>query len=442
MIDSVWIRDFRGIHTAHVTGLRSINVLVGPNNSGKTAFLEALYLGCGVGRQARGHTRQWHSTGLLPTTDFLQELPMVIVRRKHLHAAGLLDAARITQRQSSDNLPFSTVTVRIDAKAAPQKTLELSTREDATPEDWPDGYRKQLALIRYMPHTFTPLDGRHSTQLRSAPERLFGHEEWDIPNDCHLVHFWDRPFTYHYAGQAAWYLTGTPAVAQHTFFYDAQQTLAHIPTDFYTNMISVVPGWSQKIAQRVGRVLGITEPFNVLFMPTGPDKEWMQGQIAFADRPALPIDDFGDGARAVFKVLAPLIALAELVTAEEPGIFLWEEPELFQNPLTLGRLLAEVADLAQSRPLQVFMATHSLEVVAHLVQQVQAGTLKEEALCTLTTQLYKGAFTAQASSTDEIRIWTRMHQDLRVPGGYTGSPLHFSMDAPTGLDNKDGGDDE
>lgn len=438
MIDSVWIRDFRGIHTAHVTGLRSINVLVGPNNSGKTAFLEALYLGCGVGRQAKAYNRKWRGQGLLPTTDFLQELPMVLVRRKHLHAAGSLDAARITQKQRSDDLPYSMVTVRIDAKAAPQKTLELFTSEHATPEDWPDSYRTQLALIRYyaLPEEYL------YDRLPYAPDELLGHPDWVIPGDCHLVHFWDRPFTYHYAGQAAWYLTGTPAVAKHTFFYDGQQTLAHIPTDFYIDMISVVPGWSQKIAQRVGRVLGITEPFNVLFMPTGPNKEWMQGQIAFADRPALPIDDFGDGARAVFKVLAPLIALAELVTYEEPGIFLWEEPELFQNPLTLGRLLAEVADLAQSRPLQVFMATHSLEVVAHLVQQVQAGTLKEEALCTLTTQLHKGAFTAQASSTDEIRIWTRMHQDLRVPGGYTGSPLHFSMDPPTGLDNKEGGDDE
>ena len=194
----------------------------------------------------------------------------------------------------------------------------------------------------------------------------------------------------------------------------------------------------------MGRVLGITEPFNVLFMPTGPDKEWMQGQIAFADRPALPIDDFGDGARAVFKVLAPLIALAELVTEEEPGIFLWEEPELFQNPLTLGRLLAEVADLAQSRHLQVFMATHSLEVVAHLVQQVQAGTLKEEALCTLRTQLHKGDFTAHSFSTDDIRTWTRMQRDLRVPDGFTGSPLHFSIEGPAGSDaaSDDGDGDE
>jgi len=433
MIDSVWIRDFRGIHTAHVTGLRSINVLVGPNNSGKTAFLEALYLGCGVGRKAYVKARNWLGVGLLPAIDFLQGLPMALVRRKHLHTASSLDAVRL--KVAPDQLDNLSLSIRVNAKASPGQTLQVTPIENLTPEDWPDSYREQLSLTRFQPSL---------GQIRNAPVALLGHEDWEIPDDCHLVHFWDRPFTYHYAGQAAWYLTGTPAVAKHTFFYDGQQTLAHIPTDFYTDMISVVPGWSQKIAERVGRVLGITEPFNVLFMPTGPDKEWMQGQIAFADRPALPIDDFGDGARAVFKVLAPLIALAELVTEEEPGIFLWEEPELFQNPLTLGRLLAEVADLAQSRHLQVFMATHSLEVVAHLVQQVQAGTLKEEALCTLRTQLHKGDFTAHSFSTDDIRTWTRMQRDLRVPDGFTGSPLHFSIEGPAGSEaaSDDGDGDE
>ena len=59
------------------------------------------------------------------------------------------------------------------------------------------------------------------------------------------------------------------------------------------------------------------------------------------------------------------------MTDDEPGVFFWEEPELFQNPLTLGRLLTEVADLAQRKPLQVFLATHSMEVVAKLVALVR-----------------------------------------------------------------------
>lgn len=449
MIDSVWIRDFRGIHTAHVTGLRSINVLVGPNNSGKTAFLEALYLGCGVNGAdyipaVFGRDR---CEVQLPTTDFVGEQPVAMVRRKHLHQPNKQGMIRTAAPPIASQFR---VTIRTEFPGSgPLHELKLYPVFAALQEDWPPHRLQHLAYCRFA------IEHMAAGGTKSYLSGVLG-----PPADLGLsvkqpIFFWDRSFTYHHSSMATWELFGTPMAvdldevrilpaAKHTFFYDGQQTLAHIPTDFYINMISVVPGWSQKIAERVGRVLGITEPFNVLFMPTGPNKEWMQGQIAFADRPALPIDDFGDGARAVFKVLAPLIALAELVTEQEPGIFLWEEPELFQNPLTLGRLLAEVADLAQSCPLQVFMATHSLEVVAHLVQQVQAGTLKEEALCTLRTQLHKGDFTAHSFSTDDIRTWTRMQRDLRVPDGFTGSPLHFSIEGPAGSDaaSDDGDGDE
>jgi hypothetical protein len=245
---------------------------------------------------------------------------------------------------------------------------------------------------------------------------------------CRTVYFWDKPLTYRSRGDAAWYLTGKLPTAAHTFFYDAQKTLQHIPTEFYNRMLDAgVKGWQQKIAERVGRVLGIAEPFQIMFMPTGPQHEWMQGRIAPADSPSLPIDDFGDGARAAFKVLAPLIALSELVTDDEPGVFFWEEPELFQNPLTLGRLLTEVADLAQQKPLQVFLATHSMEVVAKLVDLVRTGQLPEDKLRTLRTFLHQGEFSATPFSTEDLERLSNMGFDPRVPDGDAGSPLRFRL---------------
>ena len=251
--------------------------------------------------------------------------------------------------------------------------------------------------------------------------------ELSIPAKARVVYFWDRPLTYHFAGQAAWVLTGQVAPAHNTFFYDAQKTLEHLPTEFYQRMVQRVPGWTHKLAERMGRVLGLSEPFSVLFMPAGAERQWMQGQIAPPDRPALPIDDFGDGARAVFKVLAPLIALAEGVTDDEPGVFLWEEPELFQNPVTLGRLLAEVADLAKNKPLQVFIASHSLEVVAHLVALVERGALADADLNTLRTHLHQGTLTTSRFSAEEVRRWTAMQLDVRVPDGRSESPLAVTL---------------
>ncbi|RMD65477.1 ATP-binding protein, partial [Candidatus Parcubacteria bacterium] len=78
----------------------------------------------------------------------------------------------------------------------------------------------------------------------------------------------------------------------------------------------------------------------------------------------LPIDHFGDGARHAFKVLAGLIALCEVVDKEHPGLFLWEDPELFMHPESLNRLLRTIMQLIKHKPIQVFCSSQSLEVVA------------------------------------------------------------------------------
>ena len=124
-------------------------------------------------------------------------------------------------------------------------------------------------------------------------------------------------------------------------------------------MLMTVPGWTQKIGKQFGRVFALSKQFNVNFFQPQDALHLTQGLISPEDKIALTIDDYGDGARSAFKMLAPLIALAELVTEEEPGVFIWEEPELFQNPQSLGKLLAEVTQLIKDKPIQIFIATHS-----------------------------------------------------------------------------------
>lgn len=43
MIERLILSRFRGIHKGVLKDMRKINLLVGPNNSGKTTILEALY---------------------------------------------------------------------------------------------------------------------------------------------------------------------------------------------------------------------------------------------------------------------------------------------------------------------------------------------------------------------------------------------------------------
>ena len=44
MYSTISIKNFRGINSLEATGLRPINLILGRNNSGKTAFLESLFL--------------------------------------------------------------------------------------------------------------------------------------------------------------------------------------------------------------------------------------------------------------------------------------------------------------------------------------------------------------------------------------------------------------
>ena len=49
MIEYIRISNLRGIKTGEVDDLAPLSVVVGPNNSGKSTILEALFIGCSHG---------------------------------------------------------------------------------------------------------------------------------------------------------------------------------------------------------------------------------------------------------------------------------------------------------------------------------------------------------------------------------------------------------
>lgn len=59
MITAVEIRDFKCFEHVSISGLKRVNLLVGENGSGKTAFLEALFLAAGATPALHFRAQAW-----------------------------------------------------------------------------------------------------------------------------------------------------------------------------------------------------------------------------------------------------------------------------------------------------------------------------------------------------------------------------------------------
>jgi predicted ATPase len=440
VIESIQIKNFRGIQQGQVEQFKKFNLLVGPNNSGKTTILESLYLAGTLGDRHLEMSylkSSYFGEVKVSDKDFLGNEPTerilarhsfprraygIIGEREYRHyiggteksAFGILQPGGFpgeeTPQWTTKTRPVFIVTVNNGTGVA--NKFEFSG--DFEPDDI-----QRVGLFGL------DIKGAAASIISFAADQLGSPAS--LTEEDRFVFCWDPNLSYQQAGSAKWAVKGKSPKARHTLFFDYQVALSHLPMSFFRQMITTVPGWTQKIAERFQKVLGIEKSFNVQFLPTDQEQQWVQGWIAPFDMVALTIDSYGDGARSVFKVLTPLLALSELAREDAPGLFLWEEPELFQNPQTLIRLLTEVAELLKGKSIQVFIATHSLEVAAIFVQLVQDGLIAEDELSAIRLNLHEGKLASSTFNHREIQTWTEMDLDLRVPSGKVDSPLKYQF---------------
>lgn len=425
MIESIHIRDFRGIHSGTMDRFRQFNILVGPNNSGKSTVLEALYLAATASRPASCTVRYRNDDQppreatydvVVSAPDMLGDHPMKRLWTRHNYAG-------LPPGLTAWSQGFVQVTLR--DQELPITALDLFAGE----RGFAEGEEQVTALIGIDPLPEKPGDG---TSSRSSPEpvgpwvtQLLGSSAEQFENK-RAMFCWHPDLSYYYRGSSAWLLQGAPAVAGHTLFFDADLIRQHVPLTFYERMLSIVPGWTQRIARSFGRIFGLESPFTLQFLPTGVNKHMLQGLVAPEERPAVPIDAFGDGARSAFKLLTPLIALTTAAQPTAPGVLLWEEPESYQNPQTLARLLQEVVNLVRGRPIQVFMATHSLEVVAQVTTMLQSGLLDADDALLFRLDLREGELTSSWFDKDNLIAWLESGLDPRTWQEFV-SPVQFRL---------------
>jgi len=422
MIHSITIKGFRGIESGQIRKLTSFNVFVGANNAGKSTVMEALYLASTANQKAGLITQQDKEIitydVLLPGHDLLGCPALKSVTTKHSDTIessvlGWVEPGSIKVNVLDQSAPESLQQFELSLRALGPSTPKASNialfsldslpQPETLSEDENDLYKQRMTLIQQL------ID--HSVEPTHPTRTVF----------C-----WYPDLTYYTKGSASWMTEGTPPAAQHTLFCDTSMVQSYIPIAFYRQILSTVPGWTQRIAEHFAAIYDLDSKSNIQFVPLRGDEQKLQGWLAQKDRPALAIDAFGDGARAAFKLLAPLVAMAEMVTPEAPGLLLWEEPESFQNPRTLGRLLEEVVNIIRDKPIQVFISTHSLEFVAYVTQMLQDGRIKTENTRLFQMNLFNGHLKSTWFDKGNLVSWLESGIDPRVWDDFV-PPLQFHL---------------
>jgi hypothetical protein len=421
MIDRLVARRFRGIREGVLEDCAKLNVLVGPNNSGKTAVLEMLYLTAVSGREG-GLVLEDGSRfeARVPLRhDFLGYRPLPRLWARHGQSPGWEKSpGGLTEAQG---LWYQ---LRALPKVHPLHQFRIAPPSGKAGYEVEDFDREDVQSVALF-----ALEQPHELPAEMMPDWLSARVQTEASR---LTYLWYPDFVFR--GQAdqqapldhlaIWALEGVDQQASiqidpaRVMFFDFHVTHAHFYRRFWDFAYKAVPDWYERLAQAMGRIFPDMASGRVEINPAPNDQKVAQmvGDVRLPGRHPIRIDNFGDGARHAFKVLAGLIALAETVDEERPGLFVWEDPELFMHPTTLGRLLGEVVDLVQRRPIQVFISTQNLETIAHVTHQASQQETLTENLRAFRLGLREGRLISATFKYHNLISWLQDGMDPRFWG--------------------------
>lgn len=415
MIEKLVIHRFRGIREGVLDNIGKVNLLIGPNNSGKSAILELLYLSGVSGRECNllmptADPSAFTATTTLPH-DLLGKEPLARLRARHSESPLWQESPAYLSAEGGlrflpPNLPAEYplydfgLAPPLDEPGQPSRAF--SERD-----------RQLISLFRLEKQTLIPQS--LIPPLFAAQDIRAEETAWHYLWEPKWIYRWEQEQALDYL--AIWAAAGQLPDAQCVLLCDFHTATQHFNKDFANRAYGNIPAWHEKIAAHFGRVFPALADakVNINDAPNG-----QEGKAGYVERPGqtpLMIDYFGDGARHAFKVLAALITLCESVDADHPGLFLWEDPELFMHPATLARLLDEVMAVMAEKPIQLFVTTQSLELLAWLVKYLEEDPqIDPEQVRTFRLDLVDGLLSVHPFVGKGIGGWFRFFGDPRLSG--------------------------
>ncbi|MCC6056930.1 MAG: ATP-binding protein [Desulfurococcaceae archaeon] len=364
MIRSIVVENLRGIKKCVIDDLRDVNIFIGRNGAGKSTILEAIYIASAFANE-RDELRG------------VYKLDYVVQRR----------GGRGKWNTFRDVLWFSKDVdkrIVIELRFSTGNTLRfVLTNTDAPPSTpvWPVVLEVPIDLVYGVGGEIMVYVGRDTSGKLVL---------WEP--DYRAVKKYLNESLYEIFRTELSYLSGVVLLDN------------RIPiTSFESNT------WRRVLDKRFDRIVLelIKEEYepgteSILFKPSG---EGFALSLALPNT-SIEIDTLGDGARTA------LLYTSAIAPLEGTGVLI-EDPEAHQYPNALVTLMRTVLRLAKERKLQIFITTHSIElinIVKKLAEELGLGMK----LYYLERDRSTGIVDARAMEGADIEVLQRLGLDPRV----------------------------
>lgn len=335
----ITVDNFRGLHALEVDDLRTINLLVGSNNSGKTSVLEAIAL---LANPVNGN--EWLQ--VVSRRDFgrLDESFVMSLRWCFTQGLGLSGAE---SEEDEFQCQFSM------KGAHPLRAMKSVYREffaDVKPEDF--GFTKADG---------NALGGDPNVAKTCTIDSLL---EWhsEVPNRLDLPPLPSQASTLRINELIAGHPMARPGVVRPS--QNGLNYAALLPYSYQLNNLQVIARSKQIFLDNNSLLLEILRQFdndviNVEVTSFGGFRPAIS--IKHAKLGVAPLSVFGDAMRRCLLLATTMTSLGR------GGVLLLDEVEVGIHTDALPRVFKWLADAAKQLEIQVIATTHSLEVLDALL---------------------------------------------------------------------------
>lgn len=360
MLTSLSIKNFRGIKEGHLKKIGNVNILLGPNNSGKSTILESIYLA---------------SIGISQKDILGRDRKKYIVERRVIRKYEFVDS--LWYRYKTDR----PITFLFEINNKRNFLFEVFKEEN-----------EFFTYLKIKPNNYY--------------SRISAYSNWNL----HKIS--DKNPIY---GSIKSSYTSADICSNYkipkSIFDDLINRLESsiIIDSFISNKFELFEEklWFDVVADRtdkkIAKIINLcydTTIENFSYVKIGPG----YSLAALLPKHSIRIDEIGDGVRMG-------VAILTLAFFTKNGILLFEEPENHQHIRALDKIMKALLEVIKIQKTQVFISTHSLELTSRLVDLCINLNID---LTVYGLSLDRGILKSRSIKTQDAKNLLEVGEDLRL----------------------------